>query len=49
MEELKKKNKNGGILRRSSSWDSARSLLRAQVQSLVRELESHKPHSVANK
>ena len=34
---------------RSSGKDSAFSLLRVQVQSLVRELRSHKPCSVAKK
>ena len=33
----------------SSGWDSVLRLPRARVQSLVGELGSHKPHSVAKK
>ena len=33
----------------SSGWDSVLSLPRARVQSLVRELRSHKAHRVAKK
>uniref|UniRef100_A0A8C0DVP5 Uncharacterized protein n=1 Tax=Balaenoptera musculus TaxID=9771 RepID=A0A8C0DVP5_BALMU len=38
-----------GIPWRSSGWDSALSLPRAWIQSLVRELRSCKPHGVAKK
>ena len=41
--------KKRGIPWRSSGQDSALSLLRAQVQSLVGELRSHKPCSTAKK
>ena len=38
-----------GISWQSSGLDSVLSLLRAQVQSLARELRSHKPHGVSKK
>ena len=38
-----------GIPWRSSGWDSAFSLPRAWVQSLVGELRSHKPRGAAKK
>ena len=47
--ERRTKTVYGGIPWLSNGWDSVLSLLRAQVQSLVKELRSHTQHSKAKK